>query len=166
MLVDVLRKFGRAIEGQTPFVVIDPFCGTGAVGVAAAMLGGFALLSDLDKNTYRNVRFQVQRLLAMEEFAPTTGLLCAGELELKENLPEAEPNASQAANEDEEEEAAFGDNDDFVSVPGKAAAPAVKAAAPAVKIRELGSTPTFTTPARKVDAAPPPAWPVLFFQLV
>ena len=127
--------------------MIDPFCGTGSVGVAAAMLGGFAVLSDVDKATFRNVRFHLQRLLALPEFAPTTGLLCVGEQESKENLPDAEGPASQPANEEEEEEeAAFGgDDDDFVPVGGKAKA--------AVKHRELGVGPT-TTPAKKSDAAP------------
>ena len=127
--------------------MVDPFCGTGSVGVAAAMLGGFAVLSDVDKATFRNVRFHLQRLLALPEFAPTTGLLCAGEQELKENLPEADAAASQGDAAKDEEDAAFGgDDDDFITGPGKGA----------VKFRELGSA---TAKNVKVTPSAPRATP-------
>jgi hypothetical protein len=95
-------------------VVIDPFCGTGSVGVAAAMLGGYALLSDIDKRTSRNVRFHVKRQLALNDFAPTTGLLRAGEREEEVNLPEPGEREEEDKAADEEDEAF--DDDDSVSV--------------------------------------------------
>lgn len=91
-------------------MVIDPFCGTGSVGVAATMLGGYALLSDIDKRTSKNARFHVKRQLALNEFAPTTGLLCAGEREEAVNLPDPDQQLSQEDNEEEDLESAFTDD--------------------------------------------------------